>query len=246
MSITSSATTSGDWEVPSHDSFFKDWLCMVSITRRDGTPMDASSISEEDIVELCVKQGHTHPLGVLCYSAAESVVLFLTTDDLKCVICNIAGDTKLHDEAITVKTMAPTEAHMSAYTTVWHAKPSKGGGRPCTPPQQTPTGGETLHCLHVELSDLNNHELCQLMTDLSQEFAQHGLVVPPAAPPNDWACPSGSREPKEDDQEVTFPGGGGWDPPRQPTPEQPAGVGFLLDHPKGHHVLHQQDLIWGN
>ena len=35
----------------------------------------------------------------------------------------------------------------------------------------------------------------------------------------------GSREPKEDDQEVTFPGGGRWGPLRQPTPvaEQPAG-----------------------
>ena len=182
MSVTSSATASGDWEVPSHDSFFKDRLCTVSITRRDGTLMDASSISEEDIIELCVKQGHTCPLGVLCYSAAESVVLFLTTDDLKCATRDIAGDTELHDEAITVKTIAPTEAHMSAYAMVWHAKPSKGGGRPHTPPQKTPTGGETPCHLHAELSDLDNHELCQLMTDLNQEFTQHGLVVPPATP----------------------------------------------------------------
>ena len=35
----------------------------------------------------------------------------------------------------------------------------------------------------------------------------------------------GSREAKGDDQEVTFLGGGGWGPLRQPTPvaEQPAG-----------------------
>ena len=144
--------------------------------------MDASSISEEDIIELCVKQGCTHPLGVLHYSAAESVVLFLTMDDLKCVTNDIAGDTKLHDEAITVKTIAPTEAHMSVYATVWHAKPSKGGGRPHTPPQQTPTGGETPHCLHAELSDLDNHKLHQLMTDLNQEFVQCGLVAPPVIP----------------------------------------------------------------
>ena len=150
--------------------------------------MDASSISEEDIIELCVKQGHTCPLGVLCYSAMESVVLFLTTDNLKHVICDIAGDTELSNEAIMVKTMAPTEAHMSAYATVWHAKPSKGDGRPHTPPQQTPTGGGTQSHLHAELSDLDNHKLCQLMTDLSQEFVQCGLVVPPSCPPpNDWA-----------------------------------------------------------
>ena len=37
--------------------------------------------------------------------------------------------------------------------------------------------------------------------------------------------PLGSREPEEDDQEVTFPGGGRWGLLRQPTPvpEQPAG-----------------------
>ena len=198
---------------------------MVSITRRDGTLMDASSILEEDIIELCVKRGHTHPLGMLHYSAVESVVLFLTTDNLKCVIRAILpGDTKLHDEAITVKTMAPTEAHMSAYATVWHAKPSKGGGRPCTPPQQTPTGGETLHCLHVELSDLNNHELHQLVTDLSQEFTcSVDWLCPPAAP-SKWlgmpirqpraqrGWPRGhlSRRGRVGSTETTHPGATSW------------------------------------
>ena len=42
--------------------------------------------------------------------------------------------------------------------------------------------------------------------------------APSSAPPNRWVCPSGSREPKEDDWEVTFPGGGRWGPLRQPTP----------------------------
>ena len=45
--------------------------------------MDASSISEEDIMEICMKKGHTHPLGVPRYLAMESVVLFGTTEDLK-------------------------------------------------------------------------------------------------------------------------------------------------------------------
>ena len=194
--------------------------------------MDASSISEEDIIEICVKQGCTCPFGVLRYSAVESVVLFLTMDNLKHATCNITGDTELHDEAIMVKAMAPTEAHMSAYATVWHAKPSKGGGRPHTPPQQTPTGGETLHHLHAELSDLDSHELHQLMTDLNQELVQCGLVVPPVTPPNDWVCPLGSQEPKEDDLEVTFPEGGRWGPLRQPTPEQPAGGGAPSGSPQ--------------
>ena len=69
-------------EVPSAN-IFRGRLCLISITRGDGTPMDASSISEEDIMEICVKKGHTCPLGVLHYLATESIVLFGTAEDLK-------------------------------------------------------------------------------------------------------------------------------------------------------------------
>ena len=135
MSITSSAIASTDQEVPSNDSIFRDGLCMVSITRRDGTLMDASSISEEDIMEIYIKKDHTHLLGVLCYSATESVILFPTMDDLKHAHCGIIKVTELHDEAITVKAMAPLEAHITTYAMVWHAKPSTGDGELHTPPQ---------------------------------------------------------------------------------------------------------------
>ena len=67
--------------------------------------MDASSISEEDIMEICMKKGHTNPLGVLCYSATESVILYCTADELKCASCSIVEVTELHDDAITVKTL---------------------------------------------------------------------------------------------------------------------------------------------
>ena len=57
--------------------------------------MDASSISEEDIMEICMKKGHTHPLGVLCYSATESVILFSTAEELKCASHGIIEVTEL-------------------------------------------------------------------------------------------------------------------------------------------------------
>ena len=48
---------------------------------------------------------------------------------------------------------------------------------------------------------------------------QRGLTeLPSNPPPHDWTCPSGSREPEEDDREVTFLGGGRWGPERQTTP----------------------------
>ena len=84
MSITSSATISRDREVQSPDPL-PDKLLVVSIIKRDGTLLDASSISEEYVVELCIRRAHTHPLGVLRYSArADSVVFFNNVADVNC------------------------------------------------------------------------------------------------------------------------------------------------------------------
>ena len=57
-------------------------------------------------------------------------------------------------------------------------------------------------------------------------------LCPQQPPPNDWVCPSGSQEPKEDDPEVTFLGGGRWGLLRQPTPEQPTGGGAPSGSPQ--------------
>ena len=81
MSITSSATASRDREVPSPNSF-RNRLLLITITKGDGTPMDASYILEEDIIEICIQRAHTHPLGVLQYSAVELVDLFTNLDDV--------------------------------------------------------------------------------------------------------------------------------------------------------------------
>ena len=144
--------------------------------------MDASSISEEDIVEICMKKGHTCPLDVLCYSAMESIILFSTVEDLKCVSHGLVDVMELQNDAIIVMTLAPMEAHMATFTTVWHLKPTTRDGELHTPPQQTPPSRGTLHCLQVELGDLNNHELQQLMEDLTQEIAQCKLTVPHSNP----------------------------------------------------------------
>ena len=90
--------------------------------------MDASSILEEDIVEICIQKGHTHPLGVLCYLAMESIILFGTTDDLNHASHGSVDMTELQDEAITVQTMALLEAHVATFTLVWHSKPTTRDG----------------------------------------------------------------------------------------------------------------------
>ena len=90
--------------------------------------------------------------------------------------------TELCDEAITVQTMAPLEAHITAFTSVWHSKPTSGDGEPHTPPQQIPPSEGTPHCLYAQLGDLNYNELRQLIRDLSQEIAQCKLPVLPSNP----------------------------------------------------------------
>ena len=132
MSVTPSTTASRDWEVPSPDSF-RNRLLLITITRGDGTPMDASSILEEDIMEICIRRAHTHPSGVLWYSTAESVVLFRSLEDVNCA----------HHTLLDVTEFYPTT----------------GDGKPHTPPQQSPPSEETPHHLHAQLGDLNDSEL---------------------------------------------------------------------------------------
>ena len=52
-------------------------ICVPPIGRVDGTPFDADSLQEEDIVELCVGMGQVHPDGLLLLSVTESVMHFI-------------------------------------------------------------------------------------------------------------------------------------------------------------------------
>ena len=150
MSITSSATASRDREVPSPNSL-QDKLLVVSITKGDGTPLDASSIMEEDIVEVCVRRAHTCPLGVLQYSTAELVILFGNVADVNHTHHILLDVMEFRDEAITVRTMAPTEVQVTAFQAMWHSNPSTGKGDPHTPPYRTPPNEETPHHIHAQL-----------------------------------------------------------------------------------------------
>ena len=85
----------------------------------------------------------------------------------------------------------------------------------------------------MQLGDLNDHELQQLVRDLSQEIVQCKSMVPPSYPlPRDWACPSGSSVPEEDDQEITFPGGGRVPTRPPPWPGNPAPAGWVPTGPQ--------------
>ena len=249
MSTSSSPTASGRDHVPSDDPHLKAKMCMFIIMWKDGTPFNVTSVTEEDIVEICVTLGDTHPLGVLWYSATELVALFHMTEEMQRASHGTIKVMELHDEPIAIRTIAPSEPHIRVYLTVGegdpsklHSLPSEGEGDP-----QSPTGNPqpvrgTLHCLQAEFGDLADQELHQLMEDLCQEITLHEFHAPPSNPqPSPWGEPSGSGNFNGDDQEVAFPRGGGWFPRDNHLQFQSDQMehGFLRDH-----LLSPQGLLW--
>ena len=219
MSITSSATASDRDCAPSDESNLKSRMCLFVVTWKDGTPLDATSVAEEDIIKMCIKMGHTHLLGVLHYFTMESAPLFHSTEDMQCTTHGAIKATELWGEAIAIRAVAPSETHVKAYITYiavgldsskLQSPPLEEEGEPHSPPDNPHPSGKTLCHLQVELGNLAHHELCQLVEDLHQEITSCDLNSPPRSPPpTPWGHPSGSRKAKEGDQEVNFPRGGG-------------------------------------
>ena len=110
-------------------------------------------------MELCVSRVHTCPLGVLQYSMVDSVILFSNVTDVNSTQHVLLDVTEFCNEAIATWTMAPAQAHVTAFIEMWHSNPSTGEGELHTPPYQTPPNKETPHCIHVQMGDLNDHEL---------------------------------------------------------------------------------------
>ena len=92
----------------------------------DGTQLDATSVTEEDIIEMCIKMGHTHPLGVLHYSVMEWVALFCSTEEMQHATHRAIKAMELRDEAITIRALALLLTHVKAYIMTMcgdHSKP---------------------------------------------------------------------------------------------------------------------------
>ena len=99
-------------------------MCILVLTRGNGTLFDATSIQEEDIVEICIWLGHTHPKDVLQYSAVKSVMLFHSADEMLVTACGVIKATTLHKEAIKGRTSPPSATHVRPYMVVMDGEPS--------------------------------------------------------------------------------------------------------------------------
>ena len=186
MSTSSSATTSGRDPVPIDDPTLKAWMCMFIIMHTDGTLFDVTSVTEEDIMQICMTLGHIHPLGLLWHLATELVALFFTAEEMQRASCGAIKVTGLCNKPIAIKVVAPTEPHIRAYVTVggylskqW-SPPSEEEDDTNSPTGNPHWGRGTPWCLQAELGDLTDQELWQLMDDLHQEIALCKQHAPPA------------------------------------------------------------------
>ena len=180
-------------------------------------------------LKLHVEVGQTHPKGVLWLLAKELVILFQSSDKMQVTACRVTKVTAWYKEPIRLHTSSPSTAHLRAYIAARDGWPS--GAQSLTPdreevPQSPPSNpypdGRAQCQFHMDLGDAQ----LRLMEDLQQEVMHGELNVSPKGPtPGHWRIPAKDRDPCMDDEEVTFPGGRGWEPrgqPPQPTsPPQP-------------------------
>ena len=167
MLTTSSATASVARDrVPTDEANLHACICVLILTRKDGTPFDATSVLEEDIIKICIRLGHTHPVGVLHYSVTESIVLFQLADDMQHATCGAVKVMVLHEEASTIRASAPSKTHVRAYMAMVGGEPSRtqpppseGEGEPHLATGNPHPGGRTPHCLQADLGNLADHEL---------------------------------------------------------------------------------------
>ena len=99
-------------------------MCILVLTSGNGTLFDAASIQEEDIIKICVWLGHTHPKGVLQYSAVKSVMLFHSIDKTLVTAHGVIKAMTLCKEAIKVRTSPPSATHVRAYMAIMDGEPS--------------------------------------------------------------------------------------------------------------------------
>ena len=89
-------------------------MCVLILMKRDGTPFNVDSVLEEDIMKICVQLGHTHPMGVLNYTAIDTIMLFHLAVNMQCTTHRAIKVMVLYEEAIIVSASPPSAAHVRA------------------------------------------------------------------------------------------------------------------------------------
>ena len=175
--------------IPGNEVELPSCMCILVLIRNDGTPFNATSIQEEDIVELCIQSGQTHPKGVLWYTVVGLVVLFHSVDEMLVMVCGVIKVMVLCEEPIRLDMTPPSTTHVIAYMMVRGGEPSSTHPpipdreeEPQPSPSDPPTGWEDPTSITGAPWHLLDTQLWQLMEDLHWEVALWELNALPRDP----------------------------------------------------------------
>ena len=131
--------------IPGDEVELLNHMCVLVLTRGDGTPSNATSVQDEDITEICIQLGETHTKCVIQYSAVESVILFHSTDEMLVTTHGVFKAMALCKEPIMFRMSPPSATHVRASMAVRDGEPSDiqhptpDRGRNLCHPLMTPT-----------------------------------------------------------------------------------------------------------
>ena len=144
MSTTSTATALAAYDhTLGDDPDLANCICVLTIAGGDGTPFDADSLQEEDVVELCIGMGQANPNGVLLLLVMELVIAFHSSEEMLSAVCLITMATVWCDDPISLHIQPPTAAQIQDYIAMRDRCPS-GASAP------TPQGVWFLHLYPVK------------------------------------------------------------------------------------------------
>ena len=130
-----------------NDSKLLSHMCVLAIARGHGTPFDATSVQEEDIVELCVKVGQAHPKDVLWFLVTESIIAFQSSREMLAVVHMVTKATPWQEAPVKLQ-MSPPSTLLRAYIAGRNACPSgtqsltpEGEEVPRSPPRNLQPNG---------------------------------------------------------------------------------------------------------
>ena len=230
---TTSASAARD-NIPKDVVDLSNHMYIFILTRGDATLFNASSILEQDVIEICIWLGHTHPEGVPWYSAIELVMLFHMADELQTVAHGL-----WKHQCYTKKPLQLGLPHL--LPPMWPAYMVEVNGEP-SGTQSPPSNGKRnpMYPLETPIQVGGPHNTCKqpwgscgwcIVTAhggcLLGGHTPRAECTPQTSPTNTLGKSCGNWGLDVDDQEVTFLKGGGWVPPEQPfwppAPAQPDG-----------------------
>ena len=196
----------------------RNWICTLTATQGDGTPLGLSSFKEQDMVKLCIGLGQEPPEGVLQLSNTEAVLAFQCYTNMMAALHHLTTvkvwqgkPIVLHILPLEARQVREYVARRSIHSSGTHKHVQiRGVGiwpLPSMPSQDKRLSEAQASMPQVELTwdvwDLNDNQLQEAVEALQTKTDwSEGAASQLASPQGNPRVPGGGGEGITDDGEV--------------------------------------------